>query len=260
MEFNEHLPPEEAESVPVVEPLPVKPISSLTPHEREAAKRARDALLDELEAEEAEAEERERQREQATPSVVQKLRKDVKKIEPDDAVRILAAIGNSKVPLPASPSEESQEPSSTGALTNGSSEATRQLERPTEPQKKKGVSFAPDTKTEASTSPPVIRAQLRPGSKPITMKRDIIERFPTGPQNGKAQLLDSDDEDDAPEDIDSLMHQREIALRYHELRDRLGPPVEDDWDKPVSSHIGPFAKDSFSYPQLGCTTRSNACD
>lgn len=130
---------------------------------------------------------------------------------------------------------------------------------------KKAVKFAgvedeEDEKDANTTSKwgDVQQGRLR---KPIasggdTMKLKIVERFPS---NSKKPLVDSDDDDeedgfsegdDEEErrqiEMEDALQQREIALRYHELRHSLGtgptggalggsiePSMIDEWDQEV---------------------------
>jgi hypothetical protein len=135
--------------------------------------------------------------------------------------------------------------------------------------KGKSVSFAETIedgeKEESSLNGP----RPRQGSQRPTMKYEIMERMPHKPPSNslspirslspKKEVIlvtgsDSDDEsdvdpggdesdyelprDDDAEDsevgIDEALHQREIALRYYQLRQNLGTgPKEDEWDRQV---------------------------
>ncbi|KAG6807164.1 hypothetical protein H0H87_001796, partial [Tephrocybe sp. NHM501043] len=91
-------------------------------------------------------------------------------------------------------------------------------------------------------------ARLRSGgpsllssSENLPLRKTVVERFPTAPPRS-TQLLEPDSDDDSdPEplldeneksdseatleeefDVDFAQHQREIALQYHEKRDKIG--------------------------------------
>lgn len=266
MEFTEYIPPEQVqaeaarESVSIPEPLPSIPISALTQEERERQRRERDALLDALEAEEEEDEELQRAQEEGRPTVVQELRDKAARVESKSAVKVLKTIG--KTPLGAHPS------SSVKATTPNPSNGTTSVTSTAGPElkPKKSVAFAGISDTESEEELPqaskIIQAKRTPGTGTITMKYDIVERFPAGPKPPKPprRPVDSDDEDvpdegadgldediepsvpednsddDSDIDLEEAMQQREIALRYHELRQRQDRgEEEDEWDKPVSS-------------------------
>lgn len=137
--------------------------------------------------------------------------------------------------------------------------------------KGKRVSFAgvAEDEEEAKNSPKIPRP--RQGSQRPTMKYEIVERMPSKPPSNylsstrplapkEAVTLvtgpDSDDDSDVGrlgdesdhepplgEDenvenneagIDEALHQREIALRYYQLRQNLDTgPKGDEWDRPV---------------------------
>jgi hypothetical protein len=144
------------------------------------------------------------------------------------------------------------------------------------PKRNKVVKFADvvDEEKEATSTQTwgdVQQGRLR---KPLGMKSggdimklEIVEKFPS---TSKPRVVDSDDEDDGDSDdeddgdpssgegggegernqieIEDALHQREIALRYHEMRQSLGagprggalggfvdPETNDEWDQEVST-------------------------
>ena len=277
MEFDEHIPVEtiEEDSIKRPEPLPFKPIASMTPGERARRRQQRDAFLDTLEEEERQEELRERMMQEQKVTTIQKLRRDAKKLQEEEVKALLDRTPGERVASPTKgsaklgpvwvtkvtdaedlrlKSEANWKPSSTSGV---------------EKAKKKSVSFAGvvEDEEEADNSPR--GPNPRQGSQRPTMKYEIVERMPSKPPSNslssirslapkKAVTLatgpDSDDDSDVDPsgdesdhepppgedvednevDIDEALHQREIALRYYQLRQNLDPGSKvDEWDRPV---------------------------
>ena len=263
----------EAASTERPEPLPFKPPSSMTPEERAERRRQRDAFLDTLEEEERQEELQERMKQEQEGTTIQKLRRDAKKLQEEEVKalldqapgeRIASQAEGSVKPTPVwmtkvTDAEDLRLKAEADWKAKGKSGAGK--------GKGKSVSFAGivEDKEEEEDLPKGPRPPQ--GSKRLTMKYEIVERMPPKPPSNslssiqslapkKAVTLvtgpDSDDESDLdlggdesdhelPEDgedsevgIDEALHQREIALRYYQLRQSLDTgPKEDEWDRPV---------------------------
>lgn len=270
VDFNEHLPVgtlEEASSEQP-EPLLLKP-PSMTPEERAERRRQRDAFLDMLEDEERQEELQERTKQEQDGTTIQKLRRDAKKLQEEEVNALLDQAPGERI---ASRAEGSAKPALIWMTKVTDAEDLRlKAEADWKAKGKSGegkgkgksVSFAGIVEDKEEEDFPKGPNPLQ-GSKRRTMKDEIVERMPpkrpsnplSSPTPKKAVTLvtgpDSDDESDLdlggdgsdqelPEDaedsevgIDEALHQREIALRYHQLRQRLDTgSKEDGWDKPV---------------------------
>jgi len=284
MEFDEHIPVGTIEkgSIERPEPLPYKPLSSMTPGERVEQRRQRDAFLDMLEEEERQAELRERTMQEQEGTTIQKLRKDAKKLQEEEV----------KALLDRTPGERTASPVKGDAILGPDwmtkvtdvedpkfkTEADRKPSGLSGAGKKKGksVSFAEVVEDEEEEENSPKGPKQRHGPQRPVMKYEIVERVPPKPPSNslssmrslapkKAVTLvtgsDSDDEssvdplgdesdhellldedaEDNEVDLDEALHQREIALRYHQLRQNLETGSKgDEWDRPVCHiHIHP---------------------
>ncbi|PVF99064.1 hypothetical protein CPB86DRAFT_784068 [Serendipita vermifera] len=271
-------------------PPPLRPMPR-TEEEHIARRKERDAFLDALEEEERLEEARQTERETETEFMraVRKAKELAAEIRMEQNTKANTALNRSK---------ETQQ----GKLQDSDESEGDQNDLPkTVPKKdilpKKNVSFAdiplnsskPD-RNQSLQWGDVQQGRLRtvPGVKSGSdiMKLSIVERIPSTSQPlSPSANKDSDDEDeveaegsdveeaepdsdDEEIDIDDAMHHREIALRYHELRQTLGAgpragplggPIEenDDWDQenvPLEAsmasgrHDGP--KSQFGAPRL----------
>jgi hypothetical protein len=237
-----------------------------TEEERIARRKERDAFLDALEEEERLEQARQREEENETEFMraVRKAREMVAEIRMEQNTNANTDSNRRKKPhTRQQQSDESEED---------------EISTKTAPNKKgnlpkKTVSFATippeDPRSEQTETPQwgdVQQGRLRniPGIKSGSdiMKLTIVERHPsTSKSLSPSASKDSDDEEEKedeesePEveqdsedeeiDIDEAMHHREIALRYHDLRQTLGTgphggalggPTEnsDEWDQEVS--------------------------
>ena len=292
MEFNEHIPvgTVEKDSIERPEPLPFKPLSSMTPGERARQRRQRDAFLDKLEEEERQEELRERMIQEQEGTTIQKLRRDAKKLQVEEMNALLDRTPGERIasPVKGSPklgpawvtkvtdAEDLRLKAEANWKASGMSGAGK--------GKGKSVSFAEVVEDEEGEKNSLKGPNPHQGSQRPIMKYEIVERMPSKlPSNSlssiqslapkKAVTLmtgsDSDDEsivdplgdesdyelllgEDAEDNevgIDEALHQREIALRYYQLRQNLDTgSKEDQWDRPVCrihahlsihSHISP---------------------
>ena len=271
MEFNEHLPAGTIEEDTIVRPghLSLKPLISMTPEERAERRRQRDAFLDMLEEEERQEELREDMAQEQKGTIIQNLRRDTKKLQEEEGGKAL--LDRAPGERVASPSEENANPTPVLATKVANVEDMR-LKAETNWKasdksgvgkgKGKSVSFVGveegEKDEDSAEGPKPLRGSRRP-----TMKSEIVERMPprlpstsssstqslklkgdvklvTGPDsddesNGsdQGQPLGEDAEDNEV-DMDEALHQREIALRYYQLRQKLDiGSKEDEWDRPV---------------------------
>ena len=270
VEVNEHIPVgtlEEASSERP-EPLPLKP-PPMTPEERAERRRQRDAFLDMLEEEERQEELQERMKHEEEGTTIQKLRREAKKLQEEEVNALLDQAPGERI---ASRAEGSAKPALVWMTKVTDAEDLRLKAEANwkakgkdgeEKGKGKSVSFAGIAEDNEEEDLPKGPNPLQ-GSKRRTMKDEIVERMPPKPRSNslssptpkKAVTLvtgpDSDDESDLdlggdesdqgqPEDaedsevgMDEALHQREIAIRYHQLRQRLDTgSKEDGWDRPV---------------------------
>jgi hypothetical protein len=131
----------------------------------------------------------------------------------------------------------------------------------------------------------------RQGSQRPIMKYEIVERIPSkpsshslssirslAPKNAVTLVTGSDSDDESNVDplgdesdhelllgedtednevgIDEALHQREIALRYHQLRQNLGTgPKGDEWDRPVCRIHAHLSIHSHASPTSGSGPR-----
>jgi len=272
MEFNEHIPVGTIEEDPIErpEPLPFKPPSSMTLEER---RRQRDAFLDMLEEEERQEELRERMMQEQESTAIQKLRRDAKKLQEEEVKALLDQAPGERIASPAEgtapvwvtkvtdvrlKAEENWKARGTSGIGKGTG---------------KSVSFAGGTKGEEEEEYSPKGPKRRQGLQRPTMKYEIVERMPPKPPSKTLSSIgslapktavtlvtgpDSDDESDVDhlgdesdhrsdhepplgedtEDneggIDEALHQREIALRYYQLRQNLDTGSKGDkWDRAV---------------------------
>lgn len=277
MEFNEHIPvgTVEKDTIERPEPLPFKPLSSMTPGERAQQRRQRDAFLDKLEEEERQEELRERMIQEQEGTTIQKLRRDAKKLQAEEmkalldgtpGERIASPVKGSPKPGPAwvtkvTDAEDLRLKAEANWKASGMSGAGK--------GKGKSVSFAGVVVDEEGEEDSLKGPNPRQGSQRPIMKYEIVERVPSKlPSNSSSSIpslapkkavtlvtgSDSDDEsnvdplgdesdyelllgedaEDNEVDIDEALHQREIALRYHQLRQNLDTGSKgDQWDRPV---------------------------
>jgi len=264
----------EESSIERPEPLSFKPFSSMTPGKRAELRQQRDAFLDKLEEEERQEELRERTMQGQEGTAIHKLRRDAKKLQEEEVKALLDRVPGERIASPAKSSaklgpawmtkvtdaEDLRLKSEANWKASGMSGVGK--------GKEKRVSFAGvvEDEEEAKNLPKVPKP--RQGSQRPTMKYEIVERMPSKPPSNSLSSTrplapvtlvtgpDSDDDSDVgplgdesdhepplgeDEDVednevgmDEALHQREIALRYYQLRQNLDTgPKQDEWDRPV---------------------------
>ena len=199
-------------------------------------------------------------------TTIQKLRRDAKKMQEEEveALRIASRVEGSAKPTPVWMTKVTDAEDLRLKV-----EADWKAKRKSGIGKGKGknVSFAEIVEDKEEKGDLPKGPNPLQGSKRLTMKYEIVERVPPKPPSNSLSSMqslalkqavtmvtgpDSDDESDLdlgrdesdhelPEDaevsevgIDGALHQREIALRYYQLRQNLDTgSKEDEWDRPV---------------------------
>jgi hypothetical protein len=261
--------PDKPSTMHLTEPPPLRPLPK-TEEERIARRRERDAFLDALELEERLQEEKERDDGALADGQETEFMKAVR-IAKERAQEIRTGLNTRANAATASMDGESD--------SGESVPAGNSMNKGPKSNQKKSVSFAMVESEENITAAKWGDVQMAKLRKPTLaaekvrsgdgiMKLEIIERMPSASTSRavsfSSQQQDSDDsdedeeeseedeavdanneEDDDPSMQDAML-QREIALRYHQLRQSLGAgptggalggPVDpkDAWDQEVGS-------------------------
>lgn len=257
IEFKEPVPPSYEPGFRIPSPPPLKPLPK-TEAERITRRKELDAFFEALEEEERREEEEKEETE--FMRVIKEAKEKAEDARTGENTRLNAA-SQKKRNLNGSQSTNSSE-----------DEMIRETEKPNLTSKtKKAVKFAgvedEDDGEETENRRTVQWGDVQQGrlKRPMgvksggdIMKLQIVERFPA---SSKGAAIDSDDEDDSDDDaededdgaedaereqaeIEDALQQREIALRYHELRHSLGtgptggalggpidPTANQEWDQ-----------------------------
>lgn len=241
----------------------IRPLSSISPTEREIRQRERDHILDMLEAEEADVERQERDSAKEQRRKAVEIRREMEKKEVERLTKQKEMQKKMGKALLKSISTEAEVETSTPALI------------PTVP--KKFVSFSADQGQEADWGDiqharlsstfkrPTLISQLQSDAS-IPMKMSVIERTPGAPTLPIPEYIDSDNESEPPAsdsdgaqeleegtDFDYAQHQREIALEYHEKRSKIGLDVatamtsHDHFSDSENEQVHPFHLYKFTH-------------
>jgi hypothetical protein len=254
IEFTEPVAQSRQRDFRIPSPPPLKPIPK-TEAERIARRKENEAFFAALEEEEGEEAEKKNEREEESEfmRVIMEAKEKAREARTGENTRCNAGYLGKRTSNGSRSAGSDEEPEPSPKASNPTSKS------------KKAVKFA-DSADEKETSNTQTWGDVQQGRlrKPIgvksggdIMKLEIVEKFPS---TSKARVVDSDDEDDSDsseegeEDeeeqrnqIEDALHQREIALRYHEMRQSLGtgphggalggfvdPAATDEWDEEVS--------------------------
>lgn len=245
----------EEENIASVEELVLPPLHLLPEHARERLRQERNSLLDQLEEEERAHQKREKSADMEHREEILRKRKEeaAKEKEKLNATREMhKKMGRMLLQNLAKEREQEEKARVADAASDKAKRSSQGG------KSKKTVSFAdtPDVLDERASkgqrtsdrgdiTPARLRATGRPSllssSNDLPMKMDVVERIPSAPPKlFTKNVPDSDDESDLEAHLDAeesdpevtledeeydaefAHHQREIALQYHEKREKIG--------------------------------------